>query len=250
MTYPDDPLRRDRPDETAYPTAPPPTGEVTYVSPAETVPVSGAYVAPVETGTYVSPPVAPVTAPPASDPPSRSSQVKDTAKEQAADVKDTAKEQAAAVKQSAASAAQDVAGTAKQQAAQVAGTAADQARQVAGELRTQVNEQAGQQQQRAASGLRGLAQGLADMAEGKGAPSGQAQSLVREAADRLHLAAGRLEDRQPTELLDDVRAFARRRPGVFLLGAAAAGFLVGRMVKGAVSSGDDDEQPEPGSAAV
>jgi len=35
------------------------------------------------------------------------------------------------------------------------------------------------------------------------------------------------------ELLNDVRSFASRRPGAFLLGAAVAGFAVGRLVKGA-----------------
>ena len=33
--------------------------------------------------------------------------------------------------------------------------------------------------------------------------------------------------------MQDVEGFARRRPGVFLVGAAVAGFLTGRVVRGA-----------------
>jgi hypothetical protein len=41
-----------------------------------------------------------------------------------------------------------------------------------------------------------------------------------------------LQNREPAELLDDVRSFARRKPGLFLLGAAAAGVLAGRLTSG------------------
>ena len=35
------------------------------------------------------------------------------------------------------------------------------------------------------------------------------------------------------DLLDDIRSFARRKPGAFLLGAAVAGIVAGRMFRGA-----------------
>lgn len=44
--------------------------------------------------------------------------------------------------------------------------------------------------------------------------------------------ASRLQDREPGELLDEVRRFARRKPGMFLLGAAAGGVLAGRLTSG------------------
>ena len=44
--------------------------------------------------------------------------------------------------------------------------------------------------------------------------------------------ADRLQNREPAELLDEVRSFARRKPGLFLLGAAAAGVLAGRLTSG------------------
>src|SRR3954447_2839097 len=90
------------------------------------------------------------------------------------------------------------------------------------------------------------------MAEGRGAPSGPLGDYTRQAADRLQSAAGYLENKQPGELLDDVRGFAGRRPGAFLLGAAVAGFAVGRLVKGAsggsASSGSASSADSAGSA--
>jgi uncharacterized protein YjbJ (UPF0337 family) len=164
--------------------------------------------------------------------------VKDTAKQQAGEVTDHARQQAGQVKDTAASAAQDVAATAREQAQNVVGEASAQARQVAQSLTSQLNEQAGTQQQRAASNLRSLADGVNDMVEGRGAPSGPVGDYTRQVADRLQSAAGYLENKQPRELLDDVRGFAGRRPGAFLLGAAIAGFAVGRLVKGASGSSD------------
>ena len=46
----------------------------------------------------------------------------------------------------------------------------------------------------------------------------------------------RLDGREPSQILDDVRAFARRRPGAFLLGALAAGVVAGRITRGAKES--------------
>ena len=51
--------------------------------------------------------------------------------------------------------------------------------------------------------------------------------------------ASRLEDRGIEGVVDDVARFARRRPGVFLLAAAGAGFVVGRFVRSGVSVARD-----------
>jgi uncharacterized phage infection (PIP) family protein YhgE len=173
--------------------------------------------------------------------------VKDTAASQAGAVKDTAQQQAAQVKDTAANAASDVAATAREQAQNVVGEASQQARQIADSLVTQVNEQASTQQQRAAGGIRSLAEGVSDMAEGRGAPEGPVGDLTRQAADRLQTAASYLERKQPNDLLNDVRSFASRRPGAFLLGAAVAGFAVGRIVKGS-SSASSSSSSSPSTA--
>ena len=62
----------------------------------------------------------------------------------------------------------------------------------------------------------------------------------------MRTAAEFIENRQPSELLEEVRRFARRRPGTFLLGAAAIGFLGGRLTRGiADEARDDSGAPSP-----
>jgi hypothetical protein len=75
--------------------------------------------------------------------------------------------------------------------------------------------------------------------------SGPATQLVQQVADRAKSLATHLDDREPRELLDDVRRFARQRPGTFLVGALAAGVVVGRLARGAKSAKD---APAPPSA--
>jgi hypothetical protein len=49
-----------------------------------------------------------------------------------------------------------------------------------------------------------------------------------------------LQNREPAELLEEVRSFARRKPGLFLLGAAAAGVLAGRLTSGVKAAHSDN----------
>ena len=124
-----------------------------------------------------------------------------------------------------------VAQTAKDSAQQVASEAKNQARNLTGELRTQVNEQAGTQRDRLVGLLREISDELREMAEG-GNRDGVASELARQAGDRVRGLGDYLDGRQAGDLLDEVRDFARRRPGTFLLGAAAAGVLTGRLTRG------------------
>jgi hypothetical protein len=66
-------------------------------------------------------------------------------------------------------------------------------------------------------------------------------AYAEQAAEWLDTSASYIEDRGIEGLAADVVDFARRRPGVFLAGAAVVGFGVGRLVRsGAVSSADGD----------
>jgi hypothetical protein len=67
--------------------------------------------------------------------------------------------------------------------------------------------------------------------------SGIAGDLVREVASRTRKVASWLDSREPGDLLDEVRGFARRKPGVFLAGAAVAGVLAGRLTRGVAQAG-------------
>jgi hypothetical protein len=74
-----------------------------------------------------------------------------------------------------------------------------------------------------------------------GGQSGLGAELARQAADRMHGAASWLERREPADLLDEVRNFARRRPGAFLIGAAVAGLAAGRLTRGLTAGGQSQQ---------
>ncbi|WP_406072238.1 hypothetical protein [Micromonospora sp. NBC_01638] len=148
------------------------------------------------------------------------------------------RDQARQVGSEAAQAGGAVAQTAKEQGTEVGREAARQARNLYGEARTQLASQTGEQQRRAAGGLRSLADEMRSMAE-QGGQAGPVSELARQAADRVHGVAGWLEEREPGDLLTEVRDYARRNPGTFLVGAAVLGVLAGRLTRSISAAGDD-----------
>lgn len=144
--------------------------------------------------------------------------------------------------------AQQVAGTAKEEGAQVAATAKDEALHVAGEAKQQaanlldqalseVEQQSVTQRDRLVDTLRTFSDDVEKMLAGEGASNGLAADLARQVAERARSVTQSLQGRQPGEILEDVRGFARRRPTTFLVGALAAGVVVGRLARGAKDSG-------------
>jgi len=161
---------------------------------------------------------------------------------------DTAKAEASNLAQTSKDSAGQVAGTAKDQGQQILSEATSQASNLAGEARSQISQQAGQQQERAATTLHGLGDELAGMAD-QSESGGMASQLVRQASEQVHRVAGWLDSRDPSGLVEDVRDFARRKPGTFLAGAAAAGLITGRATRAGVdlkrdSSSDNDGYPD------
>jgi hypothetical protein len=142
------------------------------------------------------------------------------AQEHAGDVKDTAKQ-----------ATGQVAGTAKDEAANVISEAKQQTRDLLDQSREELRSQASTQQDRLAGGLRSLADELHSMATSS-QQQGLASDLARQAADHASTAAGWLQNREPGDVLQEVRMFAQRRPGAFLGLALTAGVLVGRVGRG------------------
>jgi hypothetical protein len=166
---------------------------------------------------------------------------------------EVAKQQAADVGRTTADAGRHVADTAAEQAGQVAQEAKRQARDLLGEVRDQATQQARTGQQNAADSIRGLADELREMVD-NGDRHGTASELAAQAADRLGGVADWIGAREPGDLVEEVRRFARRRPGAFLLGAAVAGILAGRLTRGAVDAqrdtgSDTDRFPAPDSMA-
>jgi hypothetical protein len=155
-----------------------------------------------------------------------------------------ARDEAAGVGRTAADAGRQVAGTAAEQAGNVAQEVRAQARDLLGEARGQVHDQAHTGQQKAAEGVRALSRELREMAD-SGPQSGVVSEVARQAADRADALSAWLGEREPNELVDEVRSFARRRPGVFLLGMAVAGAVVGRLTRGAIDSARADAASTP-----
>ena len=147
----------------------------------------------------------------------------------------------------------NVAGTAKEEAANVAGTAAEEARGVVNEAVRQVSDQAGEQaatqRDRLSATLRTFGDDLEKMVAGEGAGSGMAADLVREISERARTWGSHLQDREPGQLVEEARDFARRRPGTFLVGALAAGVVAGRLFRatadGAAAASLADTTPAP-----
>ena len=140
-------------------------------------------------------------------------------------------EEQSSTKDSAKEEGKRVAGVASSEAQNVAQEAKTQARGLLDEARTQVDEQSRTQLGNLKDLLTKISDDLEQMASG--AEGGFAADATRAVADRARGLSTHLDGREPTDLLDDVRDFARNRPGTFLLGALAAGVVAGRLARGA-----------------
>ena len=214
-----------------HPPPPPPTGPVSYPGTAGTRLQEVTDTVQRIMGEDIAPPARPVTTPPL---PAQNGDGSTTevAKQQAAEVADTAKQAGA-----------QVTDTVKEQAGQVTAEAKTQARQLLSQAQSELSEQAASTQQRVSDGLHALADELSGMARNS-EQDGVATDLARQAADRARTAAGWLADRDPGSLLDEVRTFARRKPGTYLALALGAGVLAGRLTRG-LTAPTDDHTPDP-----
>ena len=151
------------------------------------------------------------------------------------DTKDEAKARANEVKQTAQQEGQRVQEEVKHQASNFLSQVTDQARQ-----------QAETQTSRFADFLSSLADQAEALTEGRMDDAGQFGQYAQQLGDQTRRFASSVEDRGFSGLIDDVQRFARRRPGVFLLGAAAAGAAVGRFGRAAKDAGDDSSSGPAG----
>lgn len=143
------------------------------------------------------------------------------------------KERAQHAASTAADEGKHVAGVVAEETKSVAGEAKDHARNLVSEARSQlqgqVDDQSRQQKDMLVGTLSTFGDDLASMAQNG---SGLAADVAHQVAERASSLSRHLDGREPSELLDDVRRFARQRPGTFLLGALAAGVIVGRLARG------------------
>src|SRR4051794_38951664 len=153
---------------------------------------------------------------------------------------DVAKDEAKNVQETAVQAGSQVASTATDQAKDGVQETQRQAKDLLDQGRSQVREQAISQQQKAAQSLTSLAQELRGLADrtSSGAP-GPARDMLQQASCMADDIPHRLQARAPGGLLDEIGGFARRKPGMFLLGAAVAGVVAGRLASGVKAAHSD-----------
>lgn len=147
--------------------------------------------------------------------------------------------------QTAATAADEtrkVADTAKGEAQNVAAEAKAQVSSLVDEATNQLSEQSRTQRDRLVGTLQTFGTDLEQMAA-HGSGSSLATDLARQLADRSRSLSSHMDGREPAELLEDVRRFARRRPGTFILGALTAGVVAGRLARGAKAAKDAPAAP-------
>ena len=154
----------------------------------------------------------------------------------------SAKDQAADAAQAGKQAAVDVASTAADAAKDVASQTGAQARDLMGKTRTQLREQVVTQQGAVIESLRSLGDQLAEMTDDV-AQQGTAVDVASQARDRVRRAADWLDGRDPDDVLDELRKVGRNRPGAFMLTAALAGVVAGRLTRGAVAVHTDADAP-------
>ena len=164
---------------------------------------------------------------------------------------DTAKQEASELKDTAVSEAGHVADTAKGEAKAVAQEVKYQAKDLYAQTQRELKDQAQVQQHRAAVGLRSVSDELRSMTANAENP-GLAADLLNQVSTRLSGAASWLGDRDPSAVLSEVKSFARRKPGTFIIGAAILGVVAGRLTRALAANASDehaDATAAPGLAA-
>lgn len=133
-------------------------------------------------------------------------------------------------------AAREAAGRAQQRAQEVAGEAAQEAKSLALQARDRLRVQADEQARQAGAALERMAEQLEALADGRVNEAGPLIDYTRDAAGRARQLATRMENLGVDGMARELSDYARRRPGRFLLGAAAAGLVVGRLGRNVSSS--------------
>lgn len=151
------------------------------------------------------------------------------------------KDEARGLAQDGKESARHVGQAAKREAGSVLQDAKEQSKTLLDELSSDVKAQSAIQQEKASTNLRQISDELRSMAQSSDS-SGTASGLVDQAARYSGNAADWLANKEPGDLLGEVKDFARRRPGAFLGIALGAGLLVGRITRNAGSGPDASDK--------
>jgi hypothetical protein len=141
------------------------------------------------------------------------------------------KDQAADLSHGGVQAGRHVAGVAREQASGVAAEGGRQGGDLLRQVQGRLGEQAARGQQQLANRLFSLSDELDSMARGSG-QRGMAAAVASQAASRVRAAGQWLEQRKPGQVADELQSFAPSRPAIFLVLAAGAGLVAGRLTRG------------------
>jgi hypothetical protein len=130
----------------------------------------------------------------------------------------------------------------KDRAASVAGTSVDEATSVVkdakghlqdlvGQSRSELATHADEQARRLASAFTEAADEITGMAQGRAPAPGIIADVTSELGSGIARLGHDLDERGLDGALREVKDFARRRPGVFLLAALGAGVACGRLLR-------------------
>lgn len=154
-----------------------------------------------------------------------------TAKDEAAGVVSTAAAKAGDVKDVALDRGGDVAEVARDELSRLAAEAREQFQGLWDQASGQLREQATAGRQQLAGVLHDLADELGQMAS-KSDQNGPVTAFAKQASRRGGELSHWLSNADSTDVLSEIRRFARRRPFAFLAGATVAGVVVGRLSRG------------------
>jgi len=115
------------------------------------------------------------------------------------------------------------------QAEGIAQAGKEQVRRLGGITKDKVYHQVDGKKEQLVKSLQGIVGTLESM--GKGGNLGPAQPLLDNALGVIHRVSDRLENGSTEDLVRDAQTQIRQRPGVFIAGCVALGFLAGRFLK-------------------
>jgi hypothetical protein len=121
---------------------------------------------------------------------------------------------------------------AKQQSQQLAHQARQQASNLASRTTEQAKSQLANQKHNASQRLTPIQSALRESAQQlRNQGQGQVGDYAEKAADQVQRFSTYLRQTEVDEIMEEVRGFARRRPGLFLGSAAAIGFFATRFLR-------------------
>jgi len=115
------------------------------------------------------------------------------------------------------------------QASGIAQAGKEQVKRLGGITKDKVYHQVDGKKEQLVKSLHGIVGTLESM--GKDGNLGAAQPLLDNALQVIHRVSDRLENGSTEDLVRDAQTQIRQRPGVFIAGCVALGFLAGRFLK-------------------